>query len=111
MEKQEGKVEDVNLEEKQTEETAAELKQRLDNAKAENARKTQEIQRLREEADARVKPADTFNPQDLSTWKDHELKAVMKDPQYVALHDQAQELLEKRRFQRFQAEEKKTRFV
>jgi hypothetical protein len=98
-EKQEGASE-----EKPVVETADELKQRLENAKAENARKTQEIQRLREEAEARQKPADTFNPQDLTTWKDHELKAVLKDQQYVAIHDQAQELLEKRRFQRFQAE-------
>lgn len=104
MEDQEIKQEEV-IEDKQ-EETAAELKARLDNAKAENSRKTQEIQRLREEVDAKhSKPAENvFNPQDLTTWKDHELKAVMKDPQYVALHDQANELLERRRFQRFQAE-------
>lgn len=107
-----GDQEEVNKEEvietaeETAEETAAELKARLENAKAENARKAQEIQRLREEMDAKHSKSSevTFNPQDLSTWKDHELKAVMKDPQYVNLHDQANELLERRRFQRFQAE-------
>ncbi len=81
--------------------------EREKNLKAENARKAQEIQRLREELEAKnIRPTEpSFNPQDLTTWKDHELKAVMKDPQYVALHDQAAELLERRRFQRFQREE------
>ncbi len=99
------KQDDV-IEDKSAEETAEDLKVRLENAKAENARKAQEIQRLREEMDAkRTKASDVvFNPQDLTTWKDHELKAVMKDPQYAALHDQASELLERRRFHRFQAE-------
>lgn len=79
--------------------------EREKNLKAENSRKTQEIQRLREELDAKKpKAQEKFNPQDLTTWKDHELKAVMKDQQYAALHDQASELLEHRRFQRFHNE-------
>jgi hypothetical protein len=88
------------------EETVEELKQRLENAKAENARKAQELHRVREELDARssVNKETVFNPQDITTWKDHELKAVLKDPQYAAIHDQATELLDRRRFQRFQAE-------
>lgn len=96
--------EEVVLEEPK--ETVEELKQRLENARAENSRKAQELQRLREELDNKVvsKADPAFNPQDLTTWKDHELKAVLKDPQYAALHDQATELLEKRRFQRFHAE-------
>lgn len=88
------------------EESAAELKERLENAKAENHRKAQELQKLREELDLKKsQPVEqVFNPQDLNTWKDHELKAVQKDPQYAALHDQAAELLERRRFNRIMAE-------
>jgi uncharacterized protein with von Willebrand factor type A (vWA) domain len=79
--------------------------ERTKNLKMENARKAQEIQRLREQLEATTKAAPTFNPNDLTTWQDRELKAVLKDPQYAHLHDQAEALLDKRKFRRYQAEQ------
>ena len=104
------KTEEITKEEPKIEvlqDTPEELKQRLDNAKAENIRKQQEIQRLRDEVESKERSNlnPSFNPNDLTTWKDHELKACLKDPQYVSLHDQAEELLAKRRHQRFLNEE------
>jgi hypothetical protein len=90
------------------EEAPEEIKQRLDNAKAENARKAQEIQRLREEVEAArnaSRSSSIHDPNDLSTWRDVELKAVLKDPQYGHLHDKAEEILDKRRFNRYQSEQ------
>lgn len=105
--KHEEVVEQEGAQQEEVVEEEVKESERERNLKAENARKALKIQQLQEELDAKaaksVEPV--FNPQDLSTWKDHELKAVQKDPQYVAIHDQAQELLEKRRFQRFQKEE------
>lgn len=84
-------------------ETVEELKARLENLKAENARKAQKIEELREMAN---KPAATvYNPNDLTTWNDRELKAVKNDPQYAHLADQAEEILQTRSFNRFLAKQ------
>lgn len=69
------------------------------NYKAEIARKNAEIERLR--ALAASRPAETVkhDPTDLSTWHDHELKAVIhsNDPQALAIKDKAEEVLLDRR--------------
>lgn len=99
-------VEEVVVEDVKTEEVAAPPveTEREKNLKAENARKAIEIQRLREEAATRSQPKLVTDVNDPSTWKDHELKAALKDPQWAHMHDAAQEEIEKRRFQRFQAQ-------
>jgi hypothetical protein len=74
--------------------------EREKNLKAEARRKAEEIQRLRDELQA-AKSQQAYNPNDLTTWKDNELKAVMRDPQYAHLHDQAENILDKRKFNRF----------
>jgi hypothetical protein len=108
VEQEQPVVEEAVVEEPQ--ESVEELKQRLANAKAENIRKTQELQKLREQTDSRNAPAkQKFDPTDLSTWNDIELKAVLKDPQYAAIQTQAEELLDKRRFQRYHAEQEESK--
>jgi cell division protein FtsB len=72
VEQEQPVVEEAVVEEPQ--ESVEELKQRLANAKAENIRKTQELQKLREQTDSRNAPAkQKFDPTDLSTWNDIEL--------------------------------------
>lgn len=90
-------------------ETVEELKARLENLKAENARKAQKIEELREMASKPAAPV--FNPNDLTTWNDKELKAVKNDPQYAHLHDQAEELLQTRSFNRFLAKQEEMRLA
>jgi hypothetical protein len=110
VEQPEPVVEEAVVEEPQ--ESVEELKQRLANAKAENARKTQELQKLREVQDTSTRHAPArqkFDPTDLDTWGDTELRAVLKDPQYVAIQHKAEELLEKRRFLRYHAEQEESK--
>ncbi len=111
MENQEGQekpVEEVVVDEAKAEgvvEEAPQETEREKNLKAENARKAAEIQRLRAEMETARRPAkQASDVNDPSTWKDHELKAALKDPQWAHMHDAAQDEIEKRRFQRFQAQ-------
>ena len=105
---EEVKIEE-NSEEVVSEPSVDELKQLLANAKAENLRKTQELQKAREEAlranAVPDKPVSQDPREVLKSWKDHELKAMLKDASQAAYHDYYEEELTRRRFQRYQNEQ------
>ena len=97
------KAEEVVVEEVKAEEVieAPVETEREKNLKAENARKALEIQRLRDEMASSRQPKQVTDVNDPSTWKDHELKAALKDPNWAHMHDAAQEEIETRRMKRF----------
>lgn len=67
------------------------------NYKAELARKNAEIERLRLEMVSRNQQPSKRDPNDISTWSDHELRMLKKDPQFAQYHDQADDLLLERK--------------
>ncbi len=103
IEQTEGTSDQVKGATEQDSDSVDDLKQRLFNAQKENERKALELQRLREETQAK---AESYNVNDLNTWKDHELRAVSKDPQYAHLHDKAEQILSRRITKRILAEER-----
>lgn len=83
------------------------------NWKAEMARKDAELARLRAMAAKKSEPSQVKDPNDLNTWGDHELKAVLhsNDPQALPLKPQIEEILMDRRiakvYEKREAEAKK----
>lgn len=79
------------------------------NYKAELARKTRELERLRAEAEAlRQNSVQKRDPADLSTWSDHELKAIKNsnDPTTLPYKEQAEEILFERKVQQIRERER-----
>lgn len=92
-------------------ETVEELKEKLENAKAENSRKAELIRKQKEELELRVMAQPESQPSpgpggiDLKNYRDHELKAALKNPADAAYHDVIEEELHTRRIKRIQASE------
>ncbi len=90
---------EVNETEQKVDEVAKEVEQKIDrpevNYKAELERKSREIERMRMELAARDAAPKVKDPNDMRTWPEHELKAVLstQDPQYAQARDQANEIL------------------
>lgn len=108
MEDQEIKTDEVVTEVPKTEEVQE--TEREKNLKAENTRKALEIQRLREELETKARPSQNESTAptggvDLTQYRDIELKAELKNPATIHLHDAIEEELQSRRFRRFQAAE------
>lgn len=80
---------------KEVEQKAVELDRPIENYKAEIERKNRELERVRMELAARDAAPKVRDPNDMRTWPEHELKAVLntQDPQYAQARDQASEIL------------------
>lgn len=106
----ENSTEDVQSEEQLEGAVAEEKQERPErNYKAELDRKNKEIERLRQEADVRERNSTPRrDPSDITTWADHELKAVVKsnDPQFAAMRDQAEEVLFERKVKSIREKER-----
>jgi hypothetical protein len=79
------------------------------NFRAELARKNKEIERLRQEAELRKNEQGQKRDQnDLSTWSDHELKAVLKDPSPAAApyKDQIEDIILERKVKAMREKER-----
>lgn len=77
------------------------------NWKAEIERKNREIERLRQITESQ-KHNQRRDPNDLATWTDHELKAVIRsdDPSMLSFKDQAEEVLFERKVQNIRERER-----
>jgi hypothetical protein len=106
-------VETKEEESQQPTETVEEYKQRLENAKAENRRKQEELERLREEnnrfrENQPVSEAENIDKQ-LRRMSDRELEAYLNNNQYANLHIPIKEILDERRFDRYSAKKEESR--
>lgn len=97
-ENKEVKNEEIVNEVEQTEQPKVDERP-IENYKAELERKNRELERMRMELASKneVKPA--YNPNDIRTWPDHELKVLLKDPKFSQYHEQAEDLLFERKME------------
>lgn len=95
----EQKLEEAKPEESLTPDPEGEkVDQKVDDRPAENyraelERKNREIERIRAELASREAQPRAKDPNDLRTWPDHELKAVLRDSQFAQYHDQVNDIL------------------
>ncbi len=78
-----------------------------ENYKAELARKNAEIARLRSLAEEKESKVVKYDPQDITTWNDNELKMLVKSPDanLARYKDQAEDLLLERKVKQMQAKQ------
>lgn len=65
----------------------------LHNREAELSRKNAEIERMRNELAAKNQVKPSYNANDITTWPDHELRVLLKDPKFTQYHNQAEDIL------------------
>lgn len=90
---EEQKQEEVKEEQPVEQEVEQKEERPAKNYEAELARKNAELERMRIELAAKNEVKPTYNANDITTWPDHELRVLLKDPKFAQYHAQAEDLL------------------